>query len=268
MIRFFIKKTYADEEKPYWISFSDAISGILIIFILVTVWLMNNLQQKENLVNEQLDKITNLRQREHQLLQKENRVNEQLDHIRSLQQRERQLNQELNQDITRIQEELEKEGIRVEIDKNIMRIPTSEIHFENNDANIPLDKIYNVRKIGIKVMEYVRKDENKNIDTVFIEGHTDCNPTKRDRGNLGLSTDRAISIAEEWALLDKNFWNIKNKDGKSLFSVSGYGEKRPIEGTLLNGCKNESVENLQRNRRIDIRFVIGRPKITGIDYME
>ena len=149
-----------------------------------------------------------------------------------------------------------------------MRIPTSEIHFKNNEANIPLDKITNVRKIGQKVIEYVQKDENKNIDTVFIEGHTDCNPTNRPRGNLGLSTDRAISIAVAWEKLDRNFWNIKNKDGKPLFSVSGYGEKRPIEGTLLNGCINESAENLERNRRIDVRFVVGRPKIVSIGNMD
>lgn len=219
MLKYIVKKTYVDEENPYWISFSDAISGILIIFILATVYL-----------------------------------------IYSIQQREHYLNQQLNQDITNIQHELEKDGIRVEIDKNIMRIPTSEIHFKNNEANIPIDKIDNVRKIGQKVIEYVQKDENKNIDTVFIEGHTDCNPTTRPRGNLGLSTDRAISIAVEWEKLNNNFWYIKNKDGKPLFSVSGYGEKRPIEGTLLNGCANESAENLERNRRIDIRFVVGRPK--------
>ena len=128
MFKYFVKKQYSDEENPYWISFSDAIASILIIFILATVYL-----------------------------------------IYSIQQREHDLNQQLNQDITNIQKELEKEGIRVEIDKNIMRIPTSEIHFKNNEANIPLDKITNVKKIGQKVIEYVQKDENKNIDTVFIE---------------------------------------------------------------------------------------------------
>lgn len=227
MLKYFVKKTYLDEENPYWISFSDAISGILIIFILATVYLIYSIQQRENY-----------------------------------------LNQQLNHDITNIQHELEKEGIRVEIDKNIMRIPTNEIHFKNNEASIPLDKIYNVRKIGQKVIEYVQKDENKNIDTVFIEGHTDCNPTNRPRGNLGLSTDRAISIAVEWEKLDVNFWNIKNKNGKPLFSVSGYGEKRPIEGTLINGCENETPENLERNRRIDIRFVVGRPKFVSMSSME
>ena len=226
MLKYFVKKQYSDEENPYWISFSDAIASVLIIFILATVYL-----------------------------------------IYSIQQRDHYLNQQLNQDITNIQQELEKEGIRVEIDKNIMRIPTSEIHFKNNEANIPLDKIDNVKKIGQKVIEYVQKDENKNIDTVFIEGHTDCNPTSRPRGNLGLSTDRAISVAVEWEKLNSNFWNIKNKDGKPLFSVSGYGEKRPIAGTLLNGCRNESAENLERNRRIDVRFVVGRPQIISISNM-
>ena len=220
MFNHFSKKQYKDEENPYWLSFSDAISGLLIIFILATVYLMYEMQQREKHLSEQV-----------------------------------------NADITNIQKKLKQSGILVEIDDNIMRIPTSEIHFRNNDANIPEDKKNNVIKIGKEVIDYILKN-NQNLDTVFIEGHTDCNPSYRDnRGNMGLSTDRAISVAQEWAKIYKKFWEITNKDGKPLFSVSGYGEHRPILGTMLGDCKNESTENLRKNRRIDIRFVVGKPDI-------
>lgn len=46
---------------------------------------------------------------------------------------------------------------------------------------------------------------------------------------------------------------LKNKDGKPLFSVSGYGETRPAVVQQL------TEEDFKRNRRIDVRFTIRRP---------
>ena len=46
---------------------------------------------------------------------------------------------------------------------------------------------------------------------------------------------------------------LNNKDGKPLFSVSGYGETRPAVADQV------TEEDFKRNRRIDIRFTIRRP---------
>ena len=46
---------------------------------------------------------------------------------------------------------------------------------------------------------------------------------------------------------------LNNKDGKPLFSVSGYGEARPAVANQV------TEEDFKRNRRIDIRFTIRRP---------
>lgn len=47
--------------------------------------------------------------------------------------------------------------------------------------------------------------------------------------------------------------SLNNKDGKPLFSVSGYGETRPVV------VDQQAEEDFKRNRRIDIRFTIRRP---------
>jgi len=46
---------------------------------------------------------------------------------------------------------------------------------------------------------------------------------------------------------------LKNHSGSPLFSVSGYGETRPVQEI------QETENDFQKNRRIDIRFTVRRP---------
>ena len=46
---------------------------------------------------------------------------------------------------------------------------------------------------------------------------------------------------------------MNNQDGDPLFSVSGYGETRPVND------QQSSEDDYRLNRRIDIRFTIRRP---------
>ncbi|ENY9764311.1 chemotaxis protein MotB, partial [Pseudomonas aeruginosa] len=69
-------------------------------------------------------------------------------------------------------------------------------------------------------------------------------------------TFRAISLWQFWGSAlspDEQLARLKNKDGKPLFSVSGYGETRPV---LVD---QQTEDDFKRNRRIDIRFTIRRP---------
>lgn len=219
MKNFTIKKRYNDTENPYWLSFSDAMSGLLIIFILASLSLILQLQNK-------IDAETKTRK-------------------------------EVKQELKNIQTKLASAGIHVEVDDNIIRIPTDEIHFETNEDKIPKDKINNVKVIGIHIFNYVSANKDK-IDTVFIEGHTDFRQTNRKNGNWGLSADRAIAVWKVWQdniCEDCKFETLKNED-EPIFSVSGYGDTRPVEGT--KSSINE--EDLKKNRRIDVRFVTSKPK--------
>lgn len=51
----------------------------------------------------------------------------------------------------------------------------------------------------------------------------------------------------------ERFNRLSNQDGDPLFSVSGYGETRPVSKQQV------SEEDYRLNRRIDIRFTIRRP---------
>lgn len=103
-----------------------------------------------------------------------------------------------------------------------------------------------------------RDDRVEFLDTIFIEGHTDNRPLQgfMGKGNWGLSTFRAISLWQFWGdalAREEQLSRLNNKDGKPLFSVSGYGETRPAVADQV------TEEDFKRNRRIDIRFTIRRP---------
>jgi len=50
---------------------------------------------------------------------------------------------------------------------------------------------------------------------------------------------------------------MENTSGQPIFSVSGYGEGRPVVGHAHAEPTNDPV-----NRRIDIRFIMSPPSLT------
>jgi flagellar motor protein MotB len=100
------------------------------------------------------------------------------------------------------------------------------------------------------------------LDAVYIEGHTDTTPihTARFQSNWDLSAARA---SETFKLLVATFptlATLKNDHAESLIGVSGYGEYRPIDTA-------GTATALQRNRRIELRFIMATPSpnaVTGL----
>jgi len=91
------------------------------------------------------------------------------------------------------------------------------------------------------------------IETIFVEGHTDSRPMNREGGNTKLSLDRAISVSN--ALMNgSGLMNYKNNQGHPIFSYSAYAENRPlIQADPTDG----------RNRRVDLRIVLTYRPTTG-----
>ncbi len=74
---------------------------------------------------------------------------------------------------------------------------------------------------------------------VAVEGHTDSDPIKRSgwKSNWELSSARALAVLH--FLIDKCEVNPRR------LSIAGYGQYRPV-------APNDSVENKQQNRRVEI----------------
>lgn len=85
------------------------------------------------------------------------------------------------------------------------------------------------------------------IDTVFIEGHTDSRPMSAPGyTNTNLSLDRAQAV-HKVLVAETPLNGYRNKQGQPMFSFSAYADSRPIAGT-------ESTDS--RNRRVDLRIVM------------
>ena len=84
------------------------------------------------------------------------------------------------------------------------------------------------------------------IETIFIEGHTDSLPMNREGGNTKLSLDRAISVNNAM-VQGTPLTGFKNHQGHPIFSYSAYAENRPL-------IKNDPTDG--RNRRVDLRIVL------------
>ena len=85
------------------------------------------------------------------------------------------------------------------------------------------------------------------IETVFIEGHTDSIPFSgglRDNFDLSLARARAV---DQVLVLNTPLSEFRNKAGQPLFSFSAYADTRPLPG-------REPTD--RENRRVDLRIVL------------
>ncbi|MGL5250170.1 MAG: OmpA/MotB family protein [Enterovibrio sp.] len=239
-----------DEDNPYWVSFSDIMAGLLVLFVLAAVALILELTQKSEQWDEAIREIAKAEQVRKDLLHE-------------------------------IEQELNAKNIPVKISDNdtVLRIPEDVLTFAQGRFDIPENarSQKNALDIGQVLFNSIAKEERwKYLDTIFVEGHTDPVPyrNKNIKGNWGLSTFRAISVWNYWnqsmdegARLD----SLTNHVGKKLFSVSGYAETRPVpcsieDGDAVDGnlCSEDIMSDeaaLRKNRRIDIRFTVRRPAL-------
>ena len=168
-------------------------------------------------------------------------------------------------------------GVTESIGKRIkLEVPTIEIHPATGVLTLPEDMLFSVGKAelspqGVEALKkiayqlvlvlpcYVATPKKScadnpgefEIDTIFVEGHTDSQPLARPNyDNFNLSFDRARAVYS--LLLDdpkadtlKTFQNANNQ---SIFSMSGYADRRWAPGAA-SGLD-------AKNRRVDLRIVL------------
>ena len=224
-------KNIKSESNSFWISYTDILSSLLIVVLFITVYVIYELMSTKKIVVENLDEITQA-----EIIRKEV--------------------------LEEIKITLEKEGINVTVADNfsVLRIPETTLSFESNQYYIPVNMMENLGRIGEILLEKLLIDDrNKYFDTIFIEGHTDIRPSRRELGNWGLSTFRAISVWNYWVYnISTDFEKLTNANDDKLFSVSGYGEARPATEIQF------TEEDYMQNRRIDIRFTLKKP--SSVEY--
>ena len=157
-----------------------------------------------------------------------------------------------------IKEELEKHGIKVQIDEEnvVLRIEEG-ILFDSGRADIKESGRRVINKLGPILYDVLARERYfRVVETIFIEGHTDNrrivdNPYFDD--NWDLSVQRAINTWKSLLKTKAPIEEMKNYDNEYLFSVSGYAENRPV-------IPHNKLKGTPENRRIDFRFAMRPPK--------
>lgn len=242
-----------DEGAGYLISVSDMMAGLLFIFIITLVAFIINFQdaiqrQKEitQTQTELVKRFTNNDQLRNELLQL-------------------------------LKEKLENENIIVEVDAEhgVLRLTENAVQFETASANLNESNESNLKVIGSVLDSIIPcyasnppthhncdglEEYHGKIDSIFVEGHTDNVPMKsyKYKDNWDLSASRAITA---YRLLVPNtvLNQIVNTNFQPVFSVSGYGEGRPVKGHSYTYPKSDAT-----NRRIDLRFIMTPPSLTDV----
>lgn len=158
--------------------------------------------------------------------------------------------------LTTIHKELEEKGVKVIVDEKhgVLRIPEG-VMFDVGRADIKSEGQKILITLG-QILEKTLKLEQfeGEVETVFIEGHTDNVPISNGEfpSNWELSTKRAINTWLLMGSVSPNLQQIKNKRTQLIFSCSGYADTRPI-------ADNNTEDGRRKNRRIDVRFSMSPP---------
>lgn len=255
-----------DEGSGYLVSVSDLMSGLVFIFIITLVAFILNFQdaaQRTARVQEQMET-------EIERLNAVKKRMESNDYIRA------QLLQELQR---RLKEE---HGIIVNVDEahGVLRLTENAITFASSSAQLNEDNLIKLTAIrhvladvlpcfavnlapSLSSCKDIKTEEHAYLEAIFIEGHTDNTRYIGDdtgRLNWQLSVNRAIKTYMELVGASELLKSMDNDNKEALFSVSGYGEERPLEGH-----RHKVPTDDQANRRIDLRFIMTPPQFTDAE---
>jgi flagellar motor protein MotB len=249
---------HAAEEESYFISMTDIMVGLLFIFIIMLMTFALQYRKAEIRKHEETVKI----------------------------QSAEELAKEAKEEILRaVADHLSRHGVTVYLDERqgVLRLP-EEMLFDKARADLnprgreALDRVAEALSIVLPCYVPQRPTscpamQKALLDAVFIEGHTDADPMRlgaRFRDNLELSTARAAntwraimrlgpppaageSVENEVAMEPTEpaavLGGLRNRNGRPILSVSGYGDQRPVAG-------NDTEEGKRANRRIDLRFLM------------
>ena len=230
-----VRRKHAEEGESYFMSMTDMMVGLLLIFIILLAYFALQLQSKTA-------ELTGANQTRAEILND-------------------------------LQQSLKDKGLQVEIDTKtgVLRLP-DDVLFDKGQWELTDRGQAAISKVASAMVEVLPCFTTSNlckgarsphlIDAVFVEGHTDSDAMVGAMNNYGLSVRRAETT---FSMLQRNqpdLQRFRNKpEGESgsapILGLSGYGPDRPIAPGDREAAK-------KRNRRIDLRFLMTTPS-AGLD---
>jgi chemotaxis protein MotB len=285
--------TEEGEGEGYFASVSDLMVGILFVFLLMlTVFALNfrdaeyDQRKAEDQAKTEAALAATQRTENDRLRQLLKAAVAQLEH--DIADRAEARNRLLDS----LEQSLMNRGVNVIIDRasGILRL-SEDLLFNLGESTIQKEKLPTLQTLAEVFAQVLPcyayggnrtncpPDTSSILETVLVEGHTDrqgymhrriapatgqaagglvdrpgfvpLSPAESQAQNDRLSTERALNVFKELRQAQPSLINLLNAEQVPLLGVSGYGERRP-----LPDAQGNSARDFQKNRRIDVRFVL------------
>lgn len=238
------------DTQSYWVSYSDLMAGLLIVFILISIFTLLGFKDKEEKLQE---KTISLEEKTIEVKQKEKELDETKKEINDLLKIKARI-------INYLQEELHKNNIRVDIDKETGAIVIEDtLLFDTGQYNIkPEGRAFlkNFFPLYVKILLH-RKDIRDHISEIIIEGHTDDVGT--EIYNLELSQQRAYAVS---SFLMKDEFKYPYKDILiNKLTAVGKGKSYLIKEEKVVNNKKVMKVNRDKSRRVEFKFRLNEEEL-------
>ena len=231
------RRRYAaeEEETSYWLSYSDMMAGLLLVFVLIITFTMLQAKAQYEEKEEQL-----IAQQELLLEQQEIMVQqqEQLDKVIGVR----------GDLVQALKEEFEGTDLKVTVDEQTGAITfDSSVLFDYNKSDIKQAGVDFLREFLPRYFKVLLDPAFKEyISEIIIEGHTDINGGYMY--NLDLSQKRALSVAAFCLNETNNF--ISNEEVlalREIVTANGRSYSAPVKDS-------EGNVNMEASRRVEFKF--------------
>lgn len=236
MMHSVVRRRPHGEAESYFMSMTDMMVGLLLIFIILLVYFALNLQSKTA-------ELTGANRTRAEILKD-------------------------------LQRSLQQKGLQVEIDTKtgVLRLP-DDVLFDKGEYVLTPPGQLAVAKVATAMAEVLpcftasplchQHRSPHLIDAVFVEGHTDKDVMVGAMDNYGLSARRAEATFAKLQLTRPELSEFRNmpkgQPGSApILGLSGYGPDRPI-------ADGDDEQSKKRNRRIDLRFLMMAPGSQTLD---
>lgn len=238
-----------DEETSYWLSYSDMMAALLLVFVLIISFTMlqakkqyeekeTQLQVQEEIVRAQqlqAEETQKKLEEQRQIMEKQQ---EQLDKIMGVK----------SNLVEALKDEFENTDMKVTVDSKTGAITLdASILFDNNSYELKSSGQEFLEEFLPRYLSVLLKPEFRGyVSEIIIEGHTDTNGAYMH--NLQLSQERALSVAS-FCLRDDNRVLTKEETEKlrTILTANGKSYSDPI----LN---EDGSVNMEASRRVEFKF--------------
>lgn len=229
------RKTNSSEDMNFWVSYSDLMAGVLIIFILLLIFKMYDMQKNKEVQMEEYEKLRQeVKLKENELLKTKKKVQE--------------LSNTRLKIIELLQNEFEKANIQILIDPNTGAITLKEgILFDTAKSDVKNNgKEFLGKFIPLYLKILLGNEEIRGeLAEIIIEGHTDDINTYLF--NLNLSQKRSYSVVE-YLMSDEFDYEYKDLL-KNYITANGKSFSQ-----LKYKDSNNTIVDREESRRVEFKF--------------